>query len=155
MLSAYGWVAMRAHPPAERGWLETDPDFGDVERHDAARRQADDEMFDAFQRWLSSDHSSLMCQFLPNSNNDRGVLTFHVSRNHTAPELEALLDWICEHAPGSYGLVYVLDDEDDGSHRRTTGIDNSNRFRVLRILHGQVEEMDDPFFGDVYWSRYE
>ena len=32
---------------------------------------------------------------------------------------------------------------------RKNGIDHSNVFRVHRILNGRVEELPDPFFGDI------
>lgn len=48
-----------------------------------------------------------------------------------------------------YGLVYVHDGEDDGATIRPSGADRSNVFRVLRLLHGAVEALDDPFFGEI------
>lgn len=75
------------------------------------------------------------------SNNDRGVLVFSVSRNHRTSGVWAMLDWIAVHGPGSYGLFYVHDDE-------LAGVDG-NRYRVHRLLHGVITDMDDPFFPDV------
>jgi len=39
--------------------------------------------------------------------------------------------------PGSYGLLYIWDDESD----------HENAFRVLRLMRGKVEELDDPFLS--------
>ena len=42
---------------------------------------------------------------------------------------------------GSYGLLYVLDDEDyqDGDYQ--------NEFRVWRLVRGALEERSDPFLS--------
>lgn len=54
------------------------------------------------------------------------------------------------HGPGSYGLFYCHDDEDtrestiSGHHPSK---DYDNVFRVHRLLHGELTELPDPFFG--------
>lgn len=83
-------------------------------------------------------------------NNDKGVLLFHVSRNHSAPEVWDMLRWIADNGRGSYGLFYLHDDEDNGTYKRATGVDRSNCFRVYRLVHGELVELDDPFFGQIF-----
>ncbi|RZQ62130.1 Imm7 family immunity protein [Amycolatopsis suaedae] len=56
------------------------------------------------------------------------------------PELIRLFARVGELAPGSYGLLYVLDDEDFG---------HDNEFRVYRMARGQVTERADPFLTPV------
>lgn len=97
---------------------------------------------DAFMVW----------QLAERNNNDSGVLTFSVSRNHRASGLWDMLDWIATHAPGAYGVAFVHDDEDDAANDGSGrgGFDGSNEFRVHRILHGTITEMDDAYFGSIY-----
>ncbi|MEZ6068903.1 MAG: Imm7 family immunity protein [Pirellulales bacterium] len=64
--------------------------------------------------------------------------------NHRAEYVIGLFQWVAENAPGSYGLLYVHDDED-----RSRGIDHSNCFRVWRLCRGQLDEFDDPFLSPV------
>jgi hypothetical protein len=54
--------------------------------------------------------------------------------------LDALLTFIKQHAPGSYGLLYWRDDEDD----RPPGRDN---FHVHVLAKGTVVERFDPFLS--------
>jgi hypothetical protein len=63
-----------------------------------------------------------------------------------------MLDWIAANGLGSYGLFFVHDDEDDAANDNygRAGVDHSNVFRVHRVLHGTITEMDDPFFREVW-----
>jgi hypothetical protein len=66
------------------------------------------------------------------------VLTVHGLRNHPQTQVIALFQWIAEQAPKSYGLLYVLDDEDG---------DHDNEFGVWRLARGQLSEQADPFLS--------
>jgi hypothetical protein len=55
--------------------------------------------------------------------------------NHRHPQVLRLFPYIARHAPGSYGLLYVWDDE-DAVHE--------NAFRVFRLARGRVDEVADP-----------
>lgn len=71
------------------------------------------------------------------------VLTIHGlpnRRRHEADVLDRVLAFIAERLPGSYGVVYIRDDE------RTTppGV---NAFEVRVIRRGMVEVRDDPFLS--------
>lgn len=58
--------------------------------------------------------------------------------NHRCQDVFGLLPWLAERAPGSYGLLYVRDDESP---------EFANEFRVWRLLRGRVEEKADPFLS--------
>jgi hypothetical protein len=58
--------------------------------------------------------------------------------NHRHERVFGLFPWLAERASGSYGLLYVWDDE---SH------DQQNEFRVWRLLRGRVEETADNFLS--------
>ena len=75
-----------------------------------------------------------------NLNDSIHALTIVGSRNHRYAAVVDLFRWIAENAPGSYGLLYVWDDEDNRN-------DYNNCFRVWRLARGRLEEMDDPFLS--------
>lgn len=148
MMNGYGWCLLRAARPVDARALESDPDLldEDVDR-------ADGEFWADFRVWMDTcDDPFITWNLSDRNNNDRGVLTFSVSRNHRASAVWAMLDWIASSGPGSYGLFFVHDDEDDAVNDNygRAGVDHSNRFRVHRLLHGNLEEMDDPFFGEIW-----
>ena len=60
------------------------------------------------------------------------------SPNHRHDQIFGLFQLIAEMAPGSYGLLYVWDDEHEPY---------DNEFRVWRLLRGRVEEMADTFLS--------
>ncbi|NOS94596.1 MAG: hypothetical protein HOP30_22015 [Cyclobacteriaceae bacterium] len=73
-----------------------------------------------------------------------GTLHLSIQGNHNHRD-EQLLDfykWVAQNAIGSYGLLYVYDEED---RQR----ENGNKFKVWRMKKGQVDELDD-----VYLSPY-
>lgn len=145
-MRGYGWCVLRAVPPPAGESLERDPD-----RFDSVADEADEQLWHAVrQRMAATASPSLQWHLAEHLNDDRGVLLFHVARNHTSSEVMDTLAWIGEHGPGSYGLVHIHDDEDDGVHRRPTGVDRSNVFRVLRLRDGLVTELDDPFLGPIW-----
>jgi hypothetical protein len=148
MMNGYGWCLLRATRPGGAGHLEPDPDARD-EQSD----HADSLLWASFRAWMGANGDPFMVwQFSERSNNDSGVLTFSVSRNHRLSGVWEMLDWIAVHGPGSYGLFFVHDDEDnavnDGYGR--AGVDYSNTYRVHRLLHGTLTEMEDPFFGAIW-----
>lgn len=74
-------------------------------------------------------------------NGDLHVLSVAGHKNHRYEPVIDLFRWLAVNGPGSYGLLYVLDDEDyqDG--------DYTNEFRVWRLARGMVEEQSDPFLS--------
>jgi hypothetical protein len=75
-------------------------------------------------------------------NGDLNALSISGFRNHRYDLVIELFQWLAKNAPGSYGLLYVHDDED---FRR--GADYQNVFRVWRLARGTLQEMDDPFLS--------
>jgi hypothetical protein len=71
-------------------------------------------------------------------NNGDCFLWMQGSHNHKDPAFEELFIAIAPKAPGSYGLLYVWDDEDPESY---------NEFRVFRMAHGSVTIEKDPFLS--------
>jgi len=61
-------------------------------------------------------------------------------RGQHGDEVIALFTEIGKLAPGSYGLLYVYDDEDP---------EHNEGFRVLRLARGVVTEHADPFLSPV------
>ena len=55
-----------------------------------------------------------------------------------------LFQWVASNAPGSYGILYIADDEDV-----KRDADFSNEFRVWRLCRGQFIEESDPFLSPV------
>lgn len=73
-----------------------------------------------------------------------GCDSVHVAgqHNHRSEYIIELFRWIGENASGSYGILYIRDDED-----RLRDDDYSNCFRVWRLCRGQLSERDDPFLS--------
>ena len=69
-------------------------------------------------------------------------LSISGQHNHRAEYVLDLFRWVASNAPGSYGLLYVRDDED--VHRLG---DHSNVFRAWKLCRGSFSEMDDPFLS--------
>lgn len=62
--------------------------------------------------------------------------------NHRGDYVIDLFRWVGQNAPGSYGLLYVRDDED-----ASRGPDHTNDFRVWRLCRGTLSELADPFLS--------
>ncbi|MGV3723616.1 MAG: Imm7 family immunity protein [Actinomycetota bacterium] len=58
--------------------------------------------------------------------------------NHRHDCIFGLFPWLAKRAPGSYGLLYVWDEEDPTHH---------NNFQVWRLRRGEVEQQLDPFLS--------
>ncbi len=74
-------------------------------------------------------------------NGDLHVLSVAGHKNHRYAPIIDLFGWLAVNGPGSYGLLYVLDDED---FKRG---DFENEFRVWRLARGVLEEKSDPFLS--------
>ena len=64
-------------------------------------------------------------------------------RNHQQIGLFSPIEffkYVATQAPGSYGILYVRDDEDMVD-------DNDNKFKVYVLAHGQLTEREDPFLS--------
>lgn len=145
----YGWCVLRARQSPDQRFVE--PGLGTWDDDEEADR-ANHAFWADFRAWMAGiGDPSIAWSFSEHNNNDEGVLTFSVSRNHRSSDVWEMLSWIAANGPGSCGLFYVHDDEDvvrEARGGRAVG-DHSNRFRVHRMLHGVVSELADPFFGDI------
>jgi hypothetical protein len=70
-----------------------------------------------------------------------GCDSLHIAGQHNhkgSAYVIELFKWIAKIAPGSYGILYVQDAEDEKYH---------NEFRVWRLCRGELKEYDDPFLS--------
>lgn len=65
-------------------------------------------------------------------------VTFAGNPNHRNERVFGWFTWLAKHAPGSYGLLYVWDDE---------STEFENAFRVYCLRRGQVEQRADTFLS--------
>lgn len=111
----------------------------------------DQKLWNEFRTWMEeSAECFIQWQLCESLNNEKGLLTWCVSRNHRTSAVWEMLDWIVTHGPGSYGLFYCHDYEDTPDRNfigRHPPMDYDSVFRVHRLLNGELTELDDPFFG--------
>jgi len=72
------------------------------------------------------------------------LLQFHAASNHRTSAFWQLANFIAKQSNGSFGVLYVHDDEDIGGR---TGRNYSLFFRVWRILDGVLSEHGDQLFS--------
>jgi hypothetical protein len=160
MMFAYGWAIVRSSraPYVEflTAQVPNSVEFLDgIDNIDDEVARADEQLFSRLKAFLADfEIPDLDWHFREHMNNDSGILLFSSSRNHRGmqPSALQLLYWLAEAGPGSYGLVYLRDDEDVGDGGRARGrdgTDHSNEFRVWRLLAGKVKEFDDPFLSPI------
>ncbi|QDV50874.1 Imm7 family immunity protein [Gimesia fumaroli] len=146
MLLGFGWCHLRSNrSPLSTATLATAVSI------DAEIDKADEELWQNFREWMEQSAGSfLKWQLYEGLNNEHGLLTYCVSRNHRSSVVWDMLEWISKNGPGSYGLFYCHDDEDvmeRTGYNRNPPMDYDNVFRVHRLLNGELTELDDPFFG--------
>jgi len=95
------------------------------------------------------------CDFFHMGTGFNGMHSMTVSglTNHRHERIIDVFRWLAVNGPGSYGLLFVRDDED---HDR--GEDYEDVFRVFRLARGRIEEVDDPFlspYHDTIYGYYE
>ncbi|QDV50445.1 Imm7 family immunity protein [Gimesia fumaroli] len=147
MLEVYGWVVVRTSRD-----IFVNATFEELDAIDDIVDLRDAQLWsDLRDRLPTQESSSLRWQFYEHLNNKRGILQFCESTNHRSADTWALMDWIVKHATGSYGLIYVHDDEDIPSNKSYSRgqHDFSNVFRVWRILNGELLELEDPFLSPI------
>ena len=147
MLVGYGWCVLRSSREPYRT-----ADIDSVDSIDDVVNEADQQLWVAFRQWMAAhDKCDIEWNLHEHLNNHRGILMFCVSRNHRSSFLWDMIQWIVVHGTGSYGLIYVHDDEDQiGNRRYGRGTEDfSNAFRVHRIANGCVTEMSDPFLSPI------
>ena len=163
-----GWAIVKSSTTEHAGLAtRTDTDTGAfwdaLDAASAAVSRADEVAFERLRRFLDGcEAPDLDWQFREQMNNHEGLLTMTSSRNHRGVEPTAVrvLRWLSENAPGSRGLVYVHDDEDDRTRPMPDGPPRPfyDEFRVWRLRDGKVDELDDPFLSPIgvrlheYWG---
>jgi hypothetical protein len=70
--------------------------------------------------------------------NGNAMVWFAGCPNHRHERVFGLFPWLAKHAPSSYGLLYIWDDEDPSHH---------NTFQVWCLRRGKVELRFDPFLS--------
>ncbi len=61
-------------------------------------------------------------------------------KGYTWEQVLILIKWIAENAIGSYGLIYMLNDEDITN-------ENENKFIVLCLKKGKISILEDQYFS--------
>ena len=79
-------------------------------------------------------------RFIMENLNGEFHLAIMASHNHYTPYISDLFKWIASISKGSYGLLYLHDDESLDSSRR-------EGYEVLRMCGGQVDSHEDPFLS--------
>ena len=147
MLIGFGWCVLCSCRESNRP-----AGVDSVEALDSEMDLADRVLWASFRRWMTAhEEPFLKWQLHEQFNNHTGLLQFCVSRNHRATVAWEMLKWIAENAPGSYGLFYVHDDEDQiGAVGYGRGnADFSHEFRVHRIANGTLSEHPDPYLSPI------
>ena len=150
MIEAYGWAIARSSREEHE---DASPD--ELDAIDERVAEADAVLFLELEKFLQQfEPPDLDWHFRSQLNNAQGILTLSSSRNHRGvmPTVVAVLHWLSQHGPASYGIVYLHDDEDfaaGAEPQRRDGKDHRNAFRVWRLCRGRVEEFDDPFLSPI------
>ena len=137
MLLVFGWAIIKT---SESVYVDVDPLSIRADEIDDELKIADKALRDELGIWLKSNADIWFeWQFTAEHNNHSGLLQFHTSRNHRGGTTTwPLIEFIANQSKGSYGLVFVHDDEDERAELS---------FKVWRILDGKVTEHDDPFLS--------
>lgn len=159
MLFAVGWAVVRS---SREPFATLDFDSMEAEEWsqalnviDGACDRDDLDLFDRFEVFMAEcDDGLLSWSFQRALNNVRGVLTFSSSRNHRgkSPTSLRIMEWLAANGTGSYGLLYLHDDEDANEVSKRygrDGVDRTNEFRVWRLSSGKLQEFDDPFLSPI------
>lgn len=138
MLLGFGWCHLRSSREKLR-----DCSFEETDSIDELIDEADQKLWSQFRTWMETNADPfLKWQLHDHLNYQEGLLHYCVARNHST-DIWAMLDWIAEFGPGSYGLFYYHNDED------VNDPDRHSYYRVRRTLNGRIEDLDDPFFGPI------
>lgn len=148
MMLAFGSFVVRV---ARSGYSAHMP-LSEVDDLDAIFEKADERLWNELELWLQScSEPWLKWQFHRHNNNHNGVLQFSTSRNHRSSQAWELLQWLAKTSQGTYGLLYIHDDEDIGglTHYGRGNTSYENVFRVWSLKHGKVSEHADPFLSPI------
>lgn len=140
MLVAFGWMKIQSSRLAYQS-----VNFEDLDNIDEAIDASEKVLFQEVKRWLNDNGNGwLKWQFSEALNNHSGLLQFYTSINHRRSGIWDLMDFVSTQSLGSYGAIYIHDDEDIN---RIDSLDFRSSYRIWRILDGKVTEHDDKLFS--------
>ncbi|WP_338542495.1 Imm7 family immunity protein [Paenibacillus tundrae] len=117
MYEFHGWVVLRYHT------------------HDTNER-LQDEAVERFIQYIKEVDSMNLSMVKRYNLQDSWIISgLH---NHSKAYVIDAFHWIAIHLPGSYGLLYIHDDENQ---------DENDCFTVRRLVRGQVTLEKDPFLS--------
>ena len=116
---------------------------------DGNKRQS--EFIESFKNYLKESHpiiSETNSKFIHYNGLDAFIFSsLHNHRGEGEFYAIEIIKWVAKNGPGSYGTLYIHDDED---HK--IGIDNSNFFKLWVLKRGKVYETIDenlsPYFPE-------
>jgi hypothetical protein len=121
MFEFHGWINIVASEPGEGSWQE------------------DQDALAALRARAGEARNQVGCWFdVVETDNGQIVAVAHGLRNHRQEGPLELLRWVAERYPWSYGLLYVLNDENP---------QRSNEFVVSRLARGVVTEHADALLS--------
>jgi hypothetical protein len=125
MFEFHGWATLR---------VDSVDEYGDEDEK-------------ALQAFLSELHQRIETMLIDGAihveiRNGLHTLTIFGHNNHRQESVIDLFRWVAMNSRGSYGLLFIHDDED---YKR--GGDYTNQFRVWKLALGELEELDDPFLS--------
>lgn len=136
MLEIHGWVTAALSP-------------GELEDETTTEQQA----IAAIQECINTMSCDMSSNLVADIRQLNGQAQIHLAgftnhRSTVVDEALRLLAFVGNVAPGSYGLLYVHDDEDiPGYSAGNDGIDHSNEFIVYVLARGQLTRKRDPFLS--------
>lgn len=134
MLLGFGWAVVQA---SEEEFARSNLSDDELDALDEQWAHDNRRLHKACRAQLDTCSPWLKWQFSERLNNHCGLLQFYNSRNHANPEIFHLMTFLAEQSRGTYGVMYVHDDE---------GTD-PKRFRLWRLLNGKVTEHAEPLFS--------
>jgi len=113
----HGWAVLRYHT------------------HDTDIR-LQDKAFNDFKQYIN-DADPMKNSIIKRHN---GLDSFLISglHNHKSEYIIEIFKWIAKNISGSYGLLYIHDDED---------LENDNKFIVWKLARGEVKKTNDLFLS--------
>lgn len=121
MFEFHGWASLRYHT------------------HDT-NEQLQEQGVQDFLSYLDQVDTSNLCHVHRYNGQDSFLISG--MHNHRASYVTEIFDWIASRLPGSYGLLYIQDDEDSGE-----SWDHENEFIVWKLARGAVTREKDPFLS--------
>jgi hypothetical protein len=123
MIETHGWITLR---------------YSDYHSQEHLQRA----FVHKFTQYVQQEYAWALQQghFQLRTYNGLDAVTLTVQHNHKGTPFYPLdlFTWVAQESTGSYGLLYVHDDEDELQH---------NEFQVYVLKRGNVRKMQDPFLS--------